>query len=653
MAVVRDYNQLPLITPERRWSAPTELPSLRGARRIAVDVETCDPTLSELGPGVRRGGYIAGIAVGVEGGGRWYLPIRHQGPGNLSERAVLNWARAELNAFDGELVGANLIYDLDYLAENGITFPNVRRFLDVQIAEPLLNEHRLSYSLDSLAEDYLGEGKVEAELREASLAYGFGKTNKEIKQNLWRLPAAYVGPYGEGDADLPLRIMRLQEERLARENLIDLFEVESGLIPLLLAMRRRGVPVNIDKAEQIRMRLVRVRDEALARVRRIAGPAAELMAPESFAKALIERGLNVPLTPKTRKPSITKGWLAENTGDELVDAVLAGRRVDYIINTFIDGHVFTHAIRGRIHCEFNQLKSDDGGTIARFSSSNPNLQNIPARDEEIGPLVRGMFEAEPEEEWARLDESQIEYRFLVHYARGPGAAEARKQYNDDPKTDFHKMCANMLGADPEDKIKRKRVKNTNFCKVYGGGVPKLAATFGCSVEEADRFSREYDIKLPFVQKTFEAAMSTASRTGVVRTVLGRVQRFHMWEPLKTRFEDGHRIRETPLPKEQAIEQWGETNVKRAWTYAALNRVLQGSAADLMKKAMVLTWQSGACDVLGAPLITVHDELDLSVPRNPVAEEALAEVKRCMEEAIRLRVPVIAELERGANWGECK
>ncbi len=648
MTTIASFSQLPLLTPEKRWRPPTELPNLTGARRIAIDVETNDPTLAELGPGVRRGGYVAGLAVGVEGGGRWYLPVRHAGGSNLDEKLVWRWARAELNAFTGDVVGANLIYDLDYLAESGVTFPRARRFLDVQVAEPLLDENKLgSYNLDALTVEYLGEHKVETELREAAAAYGFGATPTEIKQNLWRLPAEYVGAYGEGDVDLPLRILRLQEERLAKEDLTELFDLESRLIPLLLAMRRRGVRVDVARAEKVRERLSLERDAALKEVRRIAGPQAELMAPESFSRALQERGMNFPLTGKTRKPSITKGWLKENENDELVALILRGRRVDTIINTFIMGHVFTHAVRGRIHCEFHQLKGDEGGTIARLSSSNPNLQNLPARDDELGPLIRSLFVPEEGEEWGRCDESQIEFRLLTHFAVGARAEEARDLYRNDPSTDFHNMCAAMLDFDPKSKGQRTRVKNTSFCRVYGGGIPKIAQTFGCSIEEAATFVKKYDEALPFIKKTSDLATKRAGARGYVTTVLKRRQRFPLWEP-PNNYSREHR----PLPREEALKEYGP-NIMRAFTYAALNRVLQGSAADLMKKAMVDVWESGICDVLGAPLVTVHDELGASIPPTPAGNAAILELKRLMEVAVPLRVPVIAELERGPSWGECK
>ncbi len=641
-----------LFPPEIGWVAPSELPSLRGVKRICFDTETCDPDLDTLGPGTRRGGYIVGLCVGTQERGSWYLPIRHQGGGNLDEGMVLRWAREELNAFDGIVVGANLGYDLDFGANEGITFPLVKRFHDVQIAEPLLDENKLSYSLDSLAQEYLDDTKHEEVLKEAAEAYGFGATNKSIKQNLWRLHAGHVGPYGEGDAELPLAIMDLQLKELEKQGLLELFDLESRLLPILVAMRRRGVRVDVAGAHRVRARLVIERDAALARVRRLAGPKAELMAPDSFAQALVDRGLNVGRTPKSGQFSITKDWLKANAGDELVDAIQAGRKVNTIITTFIDGHIFNHAINGRIHCQYKQLKDDDGGTGARFSSNAPNLQNIPSRDEELAPMVRGLFLPDQEEDWERHDMAQAEYRLQVHFARGTGAKEARQKYIDDPSTDFHKFCAEMLGANPEDKLIRKRIKNTNFAKSYGALAPKLALTFGCSVEEAQAFIKIYEEKLPFTKTTFDACQAVASQRGFIRSVLGRYARFPLWEPADNSRQK-MAFRKRALPREAAEAAYGNLLV-RAGTYKALNNLLQFSNADLTKKSMVDIWEAGLCGVttLGPFLLQVHDELDYSVPRTRIADEAAHEAKHLMEIAVLLRVPMLVDAQRGENWGAC-
>lgn len=636
------HNPPPRVEAVMPWSAPSELPSLAGIKRLAIDCETCDPDLLTLGPGVRRGGYIVGLAIGADDVRRWYLPTRHEGGGNLDQAMVRRWAIEELNKFSGELVGANLLYDLDFLGHEswGVSFPNVTAFHDVQVAEPLIDEWRKEYTLDAISKDYLGIGKDETVLREAAAMQG-ATTNDQIKKIIWKLPAGYVGQYAEGDVDRPLRILPLQFKKLQDENLEEVYTIERKLIPILLAMRQRGVRVNVDHAEYVREQLALSRDEALKKVRAIAGPRAELMAPESFANSFQEPP---PRTPKTDKPSVTKGWLEAHQSDPLAAAISEGRAVDYLINTFIDGHIRTHSINGRIHAQFNQLKGEGGGTIARFSSSNPNLQNIPARDEELAPLIRGLFLPDEGEIFNRLDYSQIEYRLLAHFAVGPGAEEARRKYNDDPKTNFHKFCATMMGMDPESKSVLKKAKGTNFCKVYGGGVPKIALVIGCSLAEAEEFTNIYDRELPFVKSTLEAAMKWAQKQGYVTTVLGRRQRFPLWEPA------GYGGNQPPLRHEMAIQCYGH-RIQRYMTYAALNRKNQGSSADITKKAMVDCWEAGLQRVLGAPLVTVHDELDLSVPDTQGGEEAVQEYKRLMEETVKLKVPVLVERESGPNWGE--
>lgn len=901
-------DQLPGLVARAGWRPPAELPSLRGVRRLALDLETCDPELSEHGPGFRTGAYPVGLAIGLEGGGRFYLPTRHAGGGNLDEGLVKRWAREELGAYRGEVVGANLSYDLDGLATCwDVHLPEAIAFHDVQVAEPLLDEHRLEYSLDSLARDYLGEGKDEGLLREAAAYYG-ATTPKAVKKVLWRLPAGVVGPYAEGDVDRPLRIFPLQWARMEAEGLLRVYDVERRLIPILVAMRRRGVRVDAGRARELRARLVRERDGWAAKLRHMAGPKAELTEPASIGPALEAAGIHVPRTAKTGQYSVTKPFLERYVDSvPLVQAVMAGRKLNTMVNTFLDSQILGHAVGGRVHPTFHQLKGDDGGTIGRFSGANPNLQFIPSREEDwqdaaglagLAPLIRGLFQPEEGEEWQRDDacltgdtiivtidgpktieelirepvpvlstgdcntlefrpvvaarktgrcqvlemtmedgsvvrctgnhrwmklnnepiftrdikrgqrlshvrdgrtgsgmptwyiksnriywskhvlvaeyahgarpdghdvdhrdrnhehwwrnnlrylpvevnrgqaagfwwndatdeqrqekmdslqhgiktkrrsyvgagnpnygkkrpgvggrpshrsyenhkvlsvkpcgyedvydievehthtfvlanglvshNSQIEYRLLTHFAIGQGADEARAAYVSDPKTDFHKMAATWLNVDPEDKVRRKRVKNTNFCKVYGGGIDKIASTFNCSRDEAAEFVRVYDDRLPFVGQTYDAAMRWAARRGFVTTVLDRRQRFPLWEPMGAFGKN----KKPALPRERALEEYGP-RIQRAATYTALNKKLQVSAADLMKKGMVDAWEAGVCDVIGPFLVTVHDELGNSVPRTRAGDEAGREVTRCMERAVELRVPVLVEMDRGPDWG---
>jgi DNA polymerase-1 len=329
----------------------------------------------------------------------------------------------------------------------------------------------------------------------------------------------------------------------------------------------------------------------------------------------------------------------------------------------VQNSVINHTVDGRIYCTFNQLKrerdggGDNQGTIARLSSASPNMQQVAGRkkdaddlldiDDPIGPMVRGLFLPDEGDVWQCIDESQIEFRFLVNKAVGPGAEEAVRAYSDDPTTDYHKLTATMARIDPEDRVARRRVKNVNFSYVNGAGQGKIAELLQCSREDAEAFMELYNTRLPFVRQTYRAATAEAERTGVIETVLGRKQRFPFWEPR----DNYGRDKSPPLPHDRALAEYGPS-IRRAWAYRGTNRYISGSAADLMKKSMVDGWEAGVCGPLGAFLLTVHDELDLSVPPTSEAAEAAAELRHIMETCIRCRVPILTESKTGPDWGAC-
>lgn len=613
------------------WAASTALPNLAAAQILSIDCETYDPNLLKKGPGAaRKDGHIVGIAVGTDDGERWYFPMRHEvGGGNLDPEAILRWAADELGRANQPKVGANLLYDIEFLSAEGVSVAGP--LWDVQITEPLLDENASGYSLDDLGWKYLKEGKSSNALYDwCARAYG-GNADQRQRANIYRAPASLVGPYAEGDVDLPLRIFAEQSARLEAEGLSDLFDMESALLPMLLAMRLRGVKVDTERAKSLDADLfLRV-----AEMQKSHG--VEIWAAETIARVCDSLGIKYPRTAKTNAPSFTADWL-ENQKHPLLRAVMDARRWDKARGTFVKGYVLDSNVNGRVHAQFRSLKSDSGGTVSgRFSSSNPNLQNVPSRDEELGPLIRGLFLPEEGEDWVRLDWSQIEFRCLVHYGKGASAEQARKMYKEDPTTDFHQMVSDLTG------VPRKPAKNINFGLVYGMGKEKLARSLGSTLEKAEPLFEQYHSAMPFVRDAYQATAKKAERNGYIQTLLGRRRRFNEFEP---RFLSGKKY---PLPKEQALEKYGK-DIKRAYTHKALNSLLQGSAADIMKKAMVDIWKSGVCDVLGAALVTVHDELGWSVPRTDAGAEAILEVKHIMENCVKLNVPLIAEMEIGPDWG---
>jgi DNA polymerase I-like protein with 3'-5' exonuclease and polymerase domains len=361
------------------WTPPANFPNLLGAKQICIDLETCDPGLKEKGPGTRRESFIAGIAIGTDDGFRGYFPIAHELGGNMDKGIVYRWLKEELGRTSQDKIGANLLYDLEFLACAGIQVKG--KCYDIQYAAPLLDENKRSYSLESIAQEQLGEGKVTTALH-AWMKQAFGSTEG---CNYWRSPVGLVGPYAEGDVDLPLRILEKQKIQLAEQGLLDLFEMECSNMDMLLAMRLRGVRVDVDKAERIRKQLQLKVAEYQKQLNFLAGTQINVDAAASIAKVFDKLGIEYPRTAKTAAPSFVKGWLEGLTHIPEVQLILSIRKFQTIISTFLTGYILDMNVNGRLYGMFHPLRSDEGGTVSgRFSSSLPNLQNIPSRDIVIG-----------------------------------------------------------------------------------------------------------------------------------------------------------------------------------------------------------------------------------------------------------------------------
>lgn len=604
--------------------------SLAGQGAISIDCETYDPDLKKRGPGPHRDGFIAGVAVGTQAGYRNYFPIAHEAGPNLPKADVLSWLSQQLR-LDVPKVGANLIYDLAFLSAAGVNATGP--FYDVQIAEPLLDETRLSYSLDNLAKHYLGESKVQDELT-AWIVEQFGKKNP--KSNIWRAPSDIVARYAIGDVDLPLRIFAKQEVELKKKGrLWDLFLMESKLIPMLLAMRQRGVRVDLDRAEQLYTKLSTKQDDASAAIKAMTGIEIAPWNARSLAKIFDHLGLDFPRTPKINAPSFTKAWL-EHHPHPVTNLIRRVRHLDKLRETFVKGFILEGHTNGRIYTQFNQLRSDDFGTVSgRLSSSMPNLQQIPARSAE-GKLIRSIFIPDEGQRLFKNDYSQIEYRLIVNDAASlslPGAQAAADQYNSDENADFHQIVADMTG------LSRDAAKTVNFGLAYGEGVASLCESLGLNGEDGEALLGEYHRRAPFIKQLSASNTRTAVRSGEIETLLGRIRHFNTWEIRRGDqvFYFRHR----------------RPGSRRAFTHAALNARIQGSAADIMKLSMVNIWESGICDVLGAPHLTVHDELCGSYHDNNAGREALRELSHAMESCVELLVPLKVDVSTGPNWGTCE
>jgi DNA polymerase I-like protein with 3'-5' exonuclease and polymerase domains len=625
--------------PETGWTAPTEFPNLSAAKAVSVDVETYDPDLLTKGPGWARGvGHIVGIAIGTEDGYRGYFPMRHEiSKGeNLDPEHVMAWARDTLQD-DRPKVGANLTYDIGWLRQEGIFIRGP--LFDVEFAEALLSEGE-TVNLDDLGERYLGVGKESNMLYEWLAAYYSGPETGLQRRNIYRAPPSLVGPYAESDVDLPFRVLEKQWPALVEQGLLDLFSMENRLIYLMVEMRYAGVRIDIGKAEQLRDALLEDLKEIDIDLRQMVGFEINTNAAASMARAFESLGLPIQRTKKGQ-PSFTKAIL-DTINHPVAELIRKKKAREKLIGTFIEGYLLESHIDGKVYGSFNQLRGDEtGARSGRFSSSNPNLQNIPFRSK-IGKLIRNCFVPDyGHKQWIKADYDQVEYRGLAHYAVGPGSDDVRQLYTSDPKTDFHKavqqLVLNLTGQFHE----RPLIKNINFGATYGMGIEALSTYLKLSVTEAKALYEAIHSGAPFLKTTMDATMNEAAHLGYITTILGRRSRFDMWVP--GRWDD----KAKPLPYDKAVLYY--KNPKRAYLHKALNRRLQGSAADLIKMAMLLCWEGGQFAETGVPRLQVHDELDFSDPGGK--DNAFNEIYRIMETAIPFNVPIHVGREIGPSWGE--
>lgn len=668
--------QLPLFEPESAWRPPVlaDLPDWRGAKRVGFDCETKDTGLRQLGPGCRRpGNYVVGYSFAIEDGPSFYLPIRHEGGDNLPEDAVLRYLREMSAGFTGDIVGANLQYDIDWSATDGIEFKSLRYFRDVQVAEPLLDELQKSYSLDNILKRYNLPLKDTAGLIEAARAYGV-----DPKGSMWRLPARHVGAYAEGDAWKVLELLRKQERKIDDQDLWDIYNLESQVLPVLVKMRQRGVRVDFDRLAGVERWTLEEERNALDEVYHHTGVRIEVgdvWKAELLARALKEIGIEAPLTDQGAS-SVKSEWL-KSIDHPAATALGKARKVNKIRTTFA-ASIHTYAVNGRIHCTFNQLRTTDdesggddskGGRFGRLSCEDPNLQQQPSRDDEeldfvgVAERWRGIYVPDEGGEFAVLDYSQQEPRWLTHYAETcelPRAFEAAERYRNDPSTDSHTMMTELVHGKEAVEAAEKAVfkrwrdncKQLALGKMYGMGGAKLCrklrlptrwavfarhrpAEYFESSQDAMARARDleggrahevagvegqaiidkFDTELPYVSGLAKKCEARAKEKGYIITVLGRRCRF-------------------PVRPDGSFD----------WAHKALNRLIQGSSADQTKKALV------ELDRAGIPIqLQVHDEIDFTIHERKTAEDAAEIMRTC----VPAKVPFKVDIEVGPSWGEVK
>jgi len=638
------------------WVCPESFPDLRRYSHIAIDLETKDPGLTKRGSGALiNDGAIVGVAVAVNG---WsgYFPFGHEQGNFFEERNVMDWVK-EICALPSTKIFHNAMYDVCWLRAYGVKINGP--IIDTMVMASLIDENRFSYSLNSVSYDYLKEVKDESALKAAA-----DKAGVDPKAEMYKLPAMYVGAYAEKDAELALRLFNLLSETIKTEDLSEIFKLETDLFPCLIDMKIKGVRVDIEKAHQTKEKLLGQETALLQEIKKETQLECQIWAARSIAKVFEKLKLPYERTAKTQAPSFTKNFLSTHK-HPLVQKIAKAREINKAHTTFIDT-IIKYEYRGRIHADINPIRGSGGGTVTgRFSYSNPNLQQVPARNKELGPMIRSLFLPERNHTWGCFDYSQQEPRLVVHYAassnsicKDESVVEIVEKFKDE-SVDFHQTVADMAN------IERTQAKTINLGLFYGMGKAKLQAELGLNTrQEAEDLFDKYHESVPFVKDLMDKTSKTASQDGYIRTLLRRRCNFPKWEvnefrrgklsvtgtriETEARFIENYKEKYPQVDEEKInlirknLSSEDQNLIKRAFTYKALNKLIQGSAADMTKKAMLDLYKEGI-----VPHIQIHDELDISVQ----SKEQVNKIIDIMENAVKLKVPNKVDYESGENWGD--
>jgi DNA polymerase I-like protein with 3'-5' exonuclease and polymerase domains len=649
---------LPLFEPASDWKAPSlsDLPSWKGCRLVALDTEFKDATLGDLGIGARRGAKLAGYSFMLEGDRPYYVPLRHPGGGNVDCDNGLAYLRDNLGAHQGDLLGANMNVDLDILFYEGVRPDySVCTARDIQVAQALIWELDHSYSYESIAKRYGVQGKDEGMLKEAAQCYGADVKKKDWRKIIPDLPCKFVGPYGEQDVRGLFPIYYEQLKIIQRDDLQEVWDLESTLLPILLKMRQRGVRIDFDHLDKVEAWSRAEETKTLAEVKRLTGveiPVGSTMTAAIVARALIAAGHEPPLD--TRGHFSVKAEFLATINHPVGKLIRYARQMDKIRTTFV-ASIRRYQTNGRIHCTSRQTvgaserNEKSGAAFGRISTVHPNLAQQPSRAS-YANFWRQIYIPEEGCHWASLDYSQQEPRWVTHFAallnltRGKEAAQA---YWDNPQLDSHDGMAQLTG------LKRTDAKQTLLARLYGQGGAKLCNTalklptrwrvkledrsvqyFGTyreavqfragyrgkvdihevAGEEGQRIMDTFDAGAPYVKELNRMAMDKAEKTGVLKVLGGRKLHF-------------------PLKKDGSYD----------WSYKALNRIIQGTSAYQMKMALIEVDRSVPDFFLQ---LQVYDELDGSC----ASVKTMKQVAEIMSTIAPAKVPFRIDTEYGPNWG---
>jgi DNA polymerase I-like protein with 3'-5' exonuclease and polymerase domains len=652
-------DQIPMFTPDSAWVMPTELPDLSNETEVAIDTETRDDSLAnDRGPGFYQyeranpsTGYICGISVAWRDNAI-YIPIRHPETKCFDSNLVQRWLKATTAQNQTRFIFHNFQYDWGWI-EAVFNIKPPRLLDDTGAMAAMVNENLFSFSLDNLCKWQGLPGKDESLLELAGVVY-----QAKGKGGLWRIPGKYVGPYAEQDARSTLGLAQKMRPQLTAEYLDPAYQIERDLMPITLLMKQRGVKVNVERANSVAKSIFTNCEDKLFQLSKEIGSRVtikEIRQNKWLSEQFQKRGIKIFRTSLDH-PSFSKEIMAnhQHPFPRLVHQI---KHETELAEKFLKGYICDYAHKGRVYPTVNQFRSESGGARShRFSYSDPPLQQMPSRDSEWAPLIRSCFEPEDGEDWCSIDYRQQEYRLIVYVAeklRARGARQAGDMYRTDPNTDFHDYVASIT------RLPRKRAKDVNFAVSYGAGVKKFALMTGLSETESETILNQYNARLPFVRQAYNEYQWMANREGYIELIDGARSHFNLFEPTEYRNMDVSRYKEQypdeiietySCPHEEALQRirnpkhpWYNSNLRKSFTHKSFNRMIQGSAARQIKKAMVDVYNAGY-----QPLLQIHDELCFSLS-NPAQAKACAEI---MEHAIpSITIPMLTDTKIGKSWGQ--
>ena len=584
----------------------TWLEQLKNSELFAFDTETTSVDYMKA--------ELVGLSFSVEVGKAAYVPVAHDyedAPEQLDRDWVLAQLKPLLEDKNQAKVGQNLKYDANVLSHYDIQMQGIT--FDTMIESYCFNSVATRHNMDALADKYLGFKTVKFE----DIA---GKGKKQLTFNQIELDKA--APYAAEDADITLRLHQAIYPKLQKssDQLAVFNEIEMPLLPVLARMEQHGVLIDSDmlneQSHAIGTRLQELEIEA----HNIAGQSFNLASPKQLQKILFE-DLKIPVIKKTPKgaPSTAEEVLQELALDyPLPKVILENRGLSKLKSTYTDKLPLLVSKSGRVHTSYQQAVAATG----RLSSTDPNLQNIPIRSEE-GRKIRLAFIAPQDHKIVAIDYSQIELRIMAHLSDDPGLVSAFSEGRDVHKATAAEIFAVELADVTTDQ--RRSAKAVNFGLIYGMSAFGLAKQLDVPRHRAQEYMDKYFERYPNVMAYMEDTRQQASEQGYVETLFGR------------------RLYLPDIKAKNAMRRKGAER-------AAINAPMQGTAADIIKKAMLAVdeWLQDQDDVRVKMTMQVHDELVFEIHQD-IVEETTARLVEIMNAAVALNVPLIAEAGIGDNW----